>query len=87
MTRPRTVHGFSLVEPADRWPWPVYRDGDGPPVLLLHELFGLSEDALRFARELAGAGFSVWLPVFAGPAPSYTRVDRIRAVAGICVSR
>ena len=45
----------------------VFRVGAGPPVLLLHELPGLSPLTLAFARErLAPAGFSVHMPVLFG---------------------
>lgn len=79
------LHGFQPV--AGDWPWPVYRLGEGPPVIVIHELFGLRPEVIAFGRSLAGEGFSVWLPVLAGPAPSRTCLDKARAVAGICVSR
>lgn len=44
----------------------VYRKGDGPPVLVMHELPGLTEFATRFADRLVAAGFSVYLPLLFG---------------------
>jgi dienelactone hydrolase len=47
----------------------VYRIGDdGPPVILLHELPGMSPEDLRLARLLAGEHFTVYLPLFFGDA-------------------
>jgi dienelactone hydrolase len=44
----------------------VFFLGDGPPVLVTHELPGLSPAALRFGRRLASAGFRVYLPLLFG---------------------
>jgi dienelactone hydrolase len=44
----------------------VFWTGDGPPVLVLHELPGLSPAALRFGRRLAARGFRVYLPLLFG---------------------
>jgi dienelactone hydrolase len=50
----------------------VYRGGDaGPGVCLLHELTGLSENAVEFARRLIRNDLRVYLPMFFGrPAQS-----------------
>ena len=40
----------------------VYVIGDGPPVLVVHELSGMNASAVDFARRLAGQGFRVYLP-------------------------
>ena len=81
-----SLEGFEpLVRPA--FPWPVHRGGEGPPVIVMHELFGLTEPVLAFARNLVAEHFTVYLPVLAGPAPSRTKWDGRRAAARICVSR
>jgi dienelactone hydrolase len=86
---PPEVEGFTRVDPPPDapWSWPVYRSGVGPPVVVLHEVFGLSPDVLGFARRMADDGFTVWLPVLAGPVPSTTLVDHLDAARTICVSR
>ena len=68
-------------------PWPVFRRGEGPPVIVIHELFGLTPPAIAFGRRLADAGFTAYLPVLAGPAPSTRGRDKARAAVSICVSR
>ncbi|MCX6590311.1 MAG: dienelactone hydrolase family protein [Acidobacteria bacterium] len=46
----------------------IYRIGQGPPVLFLHELPGLIPEAVDFARRLSGCGFTVYLPLLFGRA-------------------
>lgn len=53
----------------------------------MHEFDGLTPEVIAFARRLHAAGFSVWLPVIAGPTPSTSRGDRWRARIQVCVSR
>ncbi|HWL36952.1 MAG TPA: dienelactone hydrolase family protein [Frankiaceae bacterium] len=80
------VSGFLLDRDAGA-PWPVYTDGSGPPVLVLHELMGLTPPALAFARRVVDSGFTVYLPVLSGPAPATSRGDMLKAALGVCVSR
>lgn len=79
------LDGFTRAP--DDWRWPVYRLGTGPPVIVMHEFDGLTPEVIAFARRLHTAGFSVWLPVIAGPTPSTSRGDRWRARIRVCVSR
>jgi dienelactone hydrolase len=44
----------------------VFWIGEGPPVLVMHELPGLSPAALRFGRRLSSRGFRVYLPLLFG---------------------
>lgn len=44
----------------------VFSTGDGPPVVVMHELPGLTPAALRFGRRLADRGFRVYLPLLFG---------------------
>ena len=43
--------------------------GKGPPVILLHELNGLSPGCIDFGAELVAAGFTVHMPLLFGHAP------------------
>jgi dienelactone hydrolase len=79
-----------LVAPPDApWTWPVRRTGDevDPPVIVMHELFGVSRDYRRFCDSLAARGFDVWMPQILGPARSRSGLDRARAVGELCISR
>ncbi|GAB4395557.1 MAG: dienelactone hydrolase family protein [Microscillaceae bacterium] len=45
---------------------PVYFRGEGPPVIVMHELPGMVPECLAFAERLEEAGFRVYLPLFFG---------------------
>ena len=45
----------------------VYVRGAGPPIVMMQELPGIGQEALRFADKLVAAGFEVWLPHLFGP--------------------
>lgn len=86
-----------MSEPfADRFPFeaagfahPVYRAGEGPLVVLLHELPGMMPEFWRLARWLVEAGFEVWAPdLWAGPNADAPVVPGLtRGTAKLCVSR
>jgi dienelactone hydrolase len=62
----------------------VYVIGDGPPVLVMHELPGMTTAATDFARRLAGEGFRVYLPhLFGKPLQSASFGNSLR----LCISR
>lgn len=51
---------------AGRFNRAVYRRGDGPAVIVIHELPGLHPLVVRFADRLVEAGLSAYLPVLFG---------------------
>ncbi|MFK7989886.1 MAG: dienelactone hydrolase family protein [Sandaracinaceae bacterium] len=66
----------------------VYRAGRGPAVIVMHEVPGITPAVAAFARRVAEAGFSVYLPVMFGTpgrdyGPAYGAASMLRA----CVSR
>ena len=40
---------------------PTYRKGDGPGVIVIHEMPGLTRGVVRFAEEVVAAGYTVCL--------------------------
>jgi dienelactone hydrolase len=65
-----------------------YRGGDGPAVIVLHELPGLDRAAIRVGGRIRAAGFSVYLPVLVGPVRRRaTDLDTVANTVRICVSR
>jgi dienelactone hydrolase len=58
---------------------PVWRYGEtGPPVLLLHELPGMSRECIRLARMIAARGYRVYVPkLFGGYSASAAGIGRI----------
>ena len=49
-----------------RWSRRVYRRGQGPAVIVIHEMPGLHPSVIRFADRVAAAGMTVFLPVLFG---------------------
>ena len=49
-----------------RWTRRVYRRGEGPAVIIIHEMPGLHPLVVRFADRVAAAGMTVFLPVLFG---------------------
>jgi dienelactone hydrolase len=66
-----------------------YRTGSGDrPVMVLHEIFGLSPADLAFCRRLAQAGFRVYAPVLLGVAgKAENPLYQFQCFARVCVSR
>jgi dienelactone hydrolase len=59
--------GFTRFEFDDgRWKRPVYRIGTGPAVIVIHEIPGLHPQVLRFARDVAAEGMTVFCPSLFG---------------------
>src|SRR3954467_15730590 len=65
----------------------VYRAGDGPAVIVISEMPGISPDVARFARWVRDAGFSVYLPSLFGVDGAYPLAEDGEAVVRrACVS-
>jgi dienelactone hydrolase len=66
----------------------VLVSGEGPGVLILHEIPGITPEVARFARWVRDAGFAVYLPSLLGTAgrangPAYMLASSMRA----CIAR
>lgn len=62
---------------------------DGPPIIVLHEIYGMSKSVAAFAEMIRQAGFRVYMPVLYGSTqPKNGRIDRVRGMAEFaCVAR
>lgn len=66
----------------------TYRRGQGPGVIVIHEIPGITPNVTRFANEVVDAGFTVVMPDLVGtpgkpPSASYT----LRSIAKVCVAK
>jgi dienelactone hydrolase len=66
----------------------VYRRGEGPGVIVIHEVPGITPTVLRFAEEVVDAGFTVFMPSLVGtagraPTKGYLATSLLR----VCVAR
>ena len=61
------IPGFDEESYSDgEFGFPVYRKGDGPGVILLHELPGLTQETVKLAEYLVDGGFHVAMPLLFG---------------------
>ena len=66
----------------------VYRRGEGPGVLIIHEIPGITPQVAEFARRVADAGFHVALPqLFGTPGKPISPGYVLGQMARACVSR
>jgi dienelactone hydrolase len=72
-----------------RWTRRVYRRGEGPAVIVIHEIPGLHPLVIRFADRVAAAGMTVFLPVLFGePGRPVSNGYVMRSMfATICIRR
>ncbi len=67
---------------------PVYRKGQGPGVLIMHEVPGITRQVADFARFVADAGYTVLLPsMFGTPGRGYGPANLLGQMMRACVSR
>ena len=66
----------------------VYRRGNGPGVLIMHEVPGITPEVRRFADYVANAGFSVALPdMFGTQGREFSNAYAAQGLLRACVSR
>jgi len=62
--------------------------GTGPPVLVLHELFGATPELFKFAYRIASAGFSAYVPILFGTANHHSdAIYDIQQILHVCISK
>jgi dienelactone hydrolase len=64
----------------------VYWIGQGPGVVLMHELPGLTDFVVTFGREIPASGYTVFMPVMFGK-PFPGGLERLANETGICINR
>jgi dienelactone hydrolase len=72
---------------ADGKTFPVFRQGTGPGVIVIHEIPGITPKVARFAQDVVDAGFTVVMPSLDGtPGAPMTLGATVRSVARVCIS-
>jgi dienelactone hydrolase len=67
---------------------PAFRAGDGPAVIVIHEVPGLHPEVIAFGRRVVDAGFTVYMPsLFGTPGKSFGWGYTVRSLVPACVSR
>jgi len=67
---------------------PVYRRGEGPGVVIMHEIPGITPEVAGFARRVADEGFTVFLPhMFGTPGKPLGIPYALGQMARACISR
>jgi len=66
----------------------VYRRGSGPGVVIMHEIPGITPPVAEFARRVADAGFTAYLPhLFGTPGKPLSTGYMVGQLARACISR
>jgi dienelactone hydrolase len=67
---------------------PVYVRGNGPAVIVIHEIPGIAPNAVRFADWVVEAGFRVYMPSLIGtPGREVTMPYVLKSMATLCIRR
>lgn len=67
---------------------PVFRRGEGPAVLVIHEMPGITPEVAAFGRRVADLGLTAALPcLFGRPGRPFSAAALAGAFARVCVSR
>jgi dienelactone hydrolase len=67
---------------------PVFRAGDGPAVVVIHEVPGLHPEVIAFGRRVVDAGFTVYMPsLFGTPGKPFGWGYTLRSISRACVAR
>lgn len=69
-------------------PRTVFRRGTGPGVVIMHEIPGITPDVAAFARRVADAGFTVFMPeLFGTPGKAVSPGYVVGQLARACIAR
>jgi dienelactone hydrolase len=67
---------------------PTYRRGEGPGVIVIHEIPGVTPLVTRFANEVVDRGFTVVMPSLVGtPGKAPSNAYAMQQMAKVCIAR
>lgn len=66
----------------------VYKAGQGPAVIVIHEVPGLYDKIFDFARRLNKAGYTTYLPSLVGePGKKFSNAYTVKSLAKVCIAK
>jgi dienelactone hydrolase len=86
---PDVLEGWVLGEfTAADMTYPTYRRGDGPGVIIIHEIPGITPLVAKFANEVVARGFTVVMPSLTGTPGKAPAMPYITAeLAKVCIAK
>ena len=86
---PDILEGWVLDEfSAADMTYPTYRRGDGPGVIIIHEIPGITPLVAKFANEVVARGFTVVMPSLTGTPGKAPAMPYITAeLAKVCIAK
>ena len=67
---------------------PTYRRGEGPGVIVIHEIPGITPLVTKFANEVVDRGFTVVMPSLVGtPGKEPSNAYAVQQMAKVCVAQ
>ncbi len=89
MATPVDIKGYDLYEfyHGDRH-YPLYVGGEGPAVVVAHEIPGITPQVVYFADRLKEAGYTVYMPsLFGTPGKAVSAAYIGQSYARVCISK
>ena len=72
---------------ADGRTFPVFRQGSGPGVIVIHESPNITPQVARFGQDVVDAGFTVVMPSLSGtPGAAFSIATTVKTISRVCVS-
>ncbi len=89
MAQPAPIDGYDLYEfYYGEQHHPLYVGGQGPAVVVVHEIPGITPQVVYFADRLKDAGFTVYMPsLFGSPGKAVTPAYLSSSYAKVCISK
>jgi dienelactone hydrolase len=67
--------------------FPVFRQGTGPGVIVIHESPNITPQVARFGQDVVDAGFTVLMPSLSGtPGERFSVKSTVKTISRVCVS-
>lgn len=89
MAKPAQIKGYNLYEfYHGEQHYPLYVGGEGPAVVVVHEIPGITPQVIYFADRLVEAGFTVYMPsLFGTPGKEFGPAYLSQSYARACISK